>query len=132
MAECDDFYGFCDSDDDITDGLMDEDNLDESSSSEEHHESICYDSSDSEDEDNDSSECENVCSECSDSDDTDDETKFISKETKWSKISYFASNQNYKNTESNIRDHKINLPPDTAIVNPQDAFFLLFQRIHLF
>lgn len=137
MASGKNISGFCDSDDsedEANDDLSSEEIFDESSSEEEHHESICSDSSDEIDSDdentNDSIESGTITSESSDTDDSDDDTKFTSKDgTKWRKMPYQSSNPNYKKTNSNIPDHKINLPPDTVFENVADAFFLYFNDV---
>lgn len=118
------------SENELTDDLNNEDVLDECSSGEEHHESICSDSSDEIDSDYEDimDENENDTSSSSESsDDSGDETRVTSKDgTRWSKLPYASANKSHKDTFSNISAHKINLPPDTVIENPEDAFFLYF------
>ncbi|XP_037042530.1 piggyBac transposable element-derived protein 4-like [Bradysia coprophila] len=116
MTTEDDFYGFSDQGNDI---------FDECSSDEEHHESICLDSSD--EEDTDTEDAMSDWSDLNDSETSDDDTKETSKDgTKWAKVPYKSTNLNYKNTFSNISAHQVNLPPDAVIKNPEDAFFLYF------
>lgn len=133
-----DLSGLTDSENEVNDDFGTEEIVDESSSEEEHHESVCSDSSveiDSDDEDIkysfasgtiDSSESGDY-SETDDSDEDTDYTKLAGKDgTTWSTEPYQLTNRNYKNTGSNISNHKINLPPGTVLENPEDAFFLFF------
>lgn len=109
------------SDDDLSREIGEE-IFDECSSGEEHHESICADSSDEMDSDD-----EDVLESNESSDDSDGSSKERGKDgTLWSKVPYLSSNLNYKKTDSNLTDHKINLPPGIVIERPEDAFFLYF------
>lgn len=135
MASGKDFSGFSDSENEVNDYSCDEEILDECSSEEEHHESVCSDSSDEIDSDDEDTRYafasgttgSSESGDSSDTVDSEDDTKVTSKDgTIWSKLPYLSSNPNYKNTASNISNHKINLPPDTVLENPEDAFFLYF------
>lgn len=109
-----------------------DDILDECSFDEEHHESVCADSSrdtiDMNESDNMSDgEVSDGSTDSSDEFESDDELIIASKDgRKWYKKSLQLPSQNIKSTESNISDHKIVLPSDTHIENPEDAFFLYF------
>lgn len=136
MASRKDFSGYSDSENEVIEYSDNEEILDEFSSEEEHHESVCSDTSDEIDSDDEdikySFPSETTgSSESIDTDDSEydseDDTIVTSKDgTRWSKQPYLSSNPNYKSTESNISDHKINLPPGTVLENLENAFFLFF------
>lgn len=119
------------SDDDESNDLNNEgcdEALDECSSGEEHHESVCMDStdeSDNGDEDINTTDWD-YDSECSDIDGRV-ETRETGKDgTKWSKVPYLLQSTTYKDPASDHFGHKINLPAGVTIDNPEDAFFLFF------
>lgn len=135
MESEEDFCGLNDSENEVTDYPGNEEILDECSSEEEYHESVCSDTSDEIDSDDEDIRYSfasgsidlSECSDTSDTDNSEDDTKVTSKDgTRWSTLPYLSSNPNYKDTESNISQHKINLPPGTVLENPEDAFFLFF------